>query len=297
MATGVLPFQGETSAVIFDAILNREPAPVLTINPALPPQLAAILAKALEKDRNLRAQTAAELKTDFMRLGRDLDSGSRRALEDSRGTRKRAERSIAVLYFENLSGIKEDEYLRDGVTEDIITELSKIAGLKTFSRTAVSGFKEKAVTTKQVGQQLNAACVLTGSIRRSGMRLRINAQLVDAETDFPLWSERYDREMKDVFELQDEIAHIDAAGSRVRAADVRKRGGARPDLFRSLGCDRERMRSEALRLQPQPRMDRPREECQSAGHVAQPRCPGGPRGGGMDPVRRGTVRRRGAARS
>jgi serine/threonine protein kinase/Tfp pilus assembly protein PilF len=215
MATGVLPFQGETSAVIFDAILNREPAPVLTINPALPPQLAAILAKALEKDRNLRAQTAAELKTDFMRLGRDLDSGSRRALEDSRGTRKRAERSIAVLYFENLSGIKEDEYLRDGVTEDIITELSKIAGLKTFSRTAVSGFKEKAVTTKQVGQQLNAACVLTGSIRRSGMRLRINAQLVDAETDFPLWSERYDREMKDVFELQDEIAHKIAEALRV----------------------------------------------------------------------------------
>ena len=216
MATGVLPFQGETSAVIFEAILNREPAPIEQLNPTLPPQLRPILAKALEKDRSLRCQTATELKTDFLRLRRDLDSGSKNSASgDSRGPGKRAERSIAVLYFENVSGVKEDEYLRDGVTEDIITELSKIRGLKIFSRTAVLAFRDKALTTTQVGQQLNAACVLTGSIRRSGMRLRINAQLVDTETDFPLWSERYDREMKDVFELQDEIAHKIAEALRV----------------------------------------------------------------------------------
>jgi len=219
MSTGVLPFQGETSAVIFEAILNRDPAPVAELNPAIPPQFAMILEKMLEKDRNLRCQTAAELKTDFLRLKRKFDSGSREAarLGDSRGdsAARSSEHSIAVLYFENLSGVREDEYLRDGVTEDIITELSKIKGLKTFSRTAVLAFRDKAVTTTQVGQQMNAAYVLTGSIRRSGMRLRINAQLVDTQTDFPLWSERYDREMKDVFELQDEIAHKIAEALRV----------------------------------------------------------------------------------
>ena len=133
MATGVLQFQGETSAVVFEAILNREPQPISQLNPALPAELGRILSKALEKDRNLRCQTATELKTDLLRLKRDTDSGGRRAAEtsDSRsGAQKAAERSVAVLYFENLSGVKEDEYLRDGVTEDIITELSKIKGLK-----------------------------------------------------------------------------------------------------------------------------------------------------------------------
>lgn len=217
MATARLPFPGDTSAVIFEAILNREPVPVLQLNPSLPPQLGSILAKALEKDRNLRAQTAAELKTDFMRIRRDLDSGARQvAAFDSRGgATKKGEHSIAVLYFENLSGEKDDEYLRDGVTEDIITELSKIKGLKTYSRTTVLSFKDREVSIDQIGRQLGAAYVLTGSIRRSGARLRINTQLVDTQTDFPLWSERYDREMKDVFELQDEIAHKIAEALRI----------------------------------------------------------------------------------
>jgi len=123
-ATGTQPFPGETSAVVFDAILNREPAPLAQLNPAFPPELNRVLGKALEKDRGLRYQTATHLKTDLLRLQRDVESGGRRAAElhDSRGgTAKPAEKSVAVLYFENLSGVKEDEYLRDGVTEDIIT--------------------------------------------------------------------------------------------------------------------------------------------------------------------------------
>jgi non-specific serine/threonine protein kinase len=218
MATGALPFQGETSAVIFEAILNREPPPVGEANPALPPSLQQILAKALEKDRNLRYQTATELKTDLMRLKRDLESGGRQAaaLSESRGgAAKRSEKTIAVLYFENLSGVKEDEYLRDGVTEDIITELSKIRGMQIFARPTVLTYRDKPVTAGQIGQQLGAAYVLSGSLRRAGARLRINAQLVDTSTDFPLWSERYDREMKDVFEVQDEIARKIAEALRI----------------------------------------------------------------------------------
>jgi serine/threonine protein kinase len=218
MATGTLPFRGDTSAVIFDAILNREPVPALQVNSALPPELGRLLDKLLEKDRNLRCQSATELKTDLNRLKRDLDSGSKRAAEasDSRaGVAKAGPKSLAVLYFENLSGAKEDEYLRDGITEDIITELSKIRGLNTFSRPTVLAFRDKQVTPLQIGQQLHAAYVLTGSLRRAGNRLRINTQLVDTQTDFPMWSERYDREMKDVFEVQDEIARKIAEALRV----------------------------------------------------------------------------------
>ena len=219
MATGVLPFQGETSAVVFEAILNREPAPITQANASLPGELDRILGKTLEKDRGLRYQTATDLKTDLMRLKRDSDSGGRRAAElsDSRpgASSKPAEKSIAVLYFENLSGVKEDEYLRDGVTEDIITELSKIKGLKILSRPTVLPFRDKSVTAAQVGQQLKAGFVLAGSIRRAGARLRITAQLVDAQNDSLLWSERYDREMADVFEVQDEIARKIAQALRI----------------------------------------------------------------------------------
>ena len=221
MASGKMPFQGDTSAVIFDAILNRDPVPMSEENPGAPPEFGRILSKLLEKDRTLRCQSATELKTDLSRLKRDLESGNKRAAdvsESKSGTTMKASsstKSVAVLYFENLSKVSEDEYLRDGITEDIITELSKIRGINTYSRPTVLAFRDKPVTPAQVGQQLKAAFVLTGTLRRSGNRLRITTQLVDTNTDFPMWSERYDREMKDVFEVQDEIARKIAEALRV----------------------------------------------------------------------------------
>jgi serine/threonine protein kinase len=218
-ATGTLPFPGETSAVVFDAILNREPLPPNQARPGLPAELGRILGRALEKDRNLRYQTANDLKTELLRLKRDTDSGGRRAAElsDSRpgSGAKATEKSVAVLYFENLSGVKEDEYFRDGITEDIITELSKIRTLKIFPRPTILPYRDKAATAQQVGRELSAAYVLGGSLRRAGNRLRINTQLMDAKTDFPVWSERYDREMADIFEVQDEIARKIAEALRV----------------------------------------------------------------------------------
>ena len=219
MATGTMPFQGDTSAVVFDSILNRDPAPATQVNPSLPLELDRIIGQALEKDRDLRYQNATDLKTALKRLKRDLDSGRHSgessAIHSTRAPQAVHEHSIAVLYFENLSGMKEDEYLRDGITEDITTELSKITGLRTFSRAMVLAYRDRSVTAGQIGQELGASYVLTGSLRRAGNRLRINAQLVDASTDFPLWSERYDREMADVFEVQDEIASKIAAALRI----------------------------------------------------------------------------------
>ena len=209
MATGELPFPGASTAVIFDAILNAAPRPVLRLNASLPAELEQIISKALEKDRKLRYQNAAGLSADLQRLKRDLSSGKRRAAGET------AEKSVAVLYFENLSGAKEDEYFRDGMTEDVITELSKIARLRVFPRAEMLAYRDKQVTAPQVGQELHAAYVLGGSIRRAGNRLRITAQLVETASRQSLWAERYDREMKDVFEVQDEIARNIAQALRV----------------------------------------------------------------------------------
>jgi serine/threonine protein kinase/tetratricopeptide (TPR) repeat protein len=218
MATGEVPFAGDTQPVVFEAILNRDPRPITEIEPRMPQELGRIIDKALEKDRTLRYQTATDLKTDLIRLKRKVDSGQARkaavtnSKSDPGGT---PQKSIAVLYFENLSGVKEDEYFRDGITEDIITELSKIKGMNVFSRPTVLAYRDKPVTPAQIGQQLGAAVVLAGSLRRAGNRLRITTQLVDTHTDFPVWSERYDRELKDVFEVQDEIAQKIAEALRI----------------------------------------------------------------------------------
>jgi serine/threonine protein kinase/Tfp pilus assembly protein PilF len=221
MSTGVIPFSGSTVALIFDGILHSEATPATKLNSRLPLALENIFGKALEKDIDLRYQTAAELRADLKRLKRDIDSNRRPAAEKTEvsnapvASTSPAKKSVAVLYFENQSGAKEDEYLRDGITEDIITELSKIRGLNTFSRPTVLAFRDKPVTPAQIGQQLGAAFVLTGTLRRAGARLRISAQLIDTRTDFPLWSERFDREMKDVFEVQDEMARKIAEALRV----------------------------------------------------------------------------------
>jgi serine/threonine protein kinase/Flp pilus assembly protein TadD len=221
MATGTVPFSGTTSALVFDGILHSEAPSATKLNSRLPAAVENILAKALEKDTDLRYQTAGELRGDLKRIKRDLDSSRRPSAEKSAASNAPAavatpaKKSVAVLYFENQSGAKEDEYLRDGITEDVITELSKIRGLNTFSRPTVLAFRDKPVTPAQIGEQLGAVYVLTGTLRRAGSRLRISAQLIDTRTDFPLWSERFDREMKDVFEVQDEMARKIAEALRV----------------------------------------------------------------------------------
>jgi serine/threonine protein kinase/Flp pilus assembly protein TadD len=220
MATGSVPFSGTTTAVIFDGILHSEPASAKERNPRLPLAFDNILNKVLEKDPDLRCQTAAELRADLKRLKRDIESTRRPAAEKSTpgsGSHPVAvqQKSVAVLYFENQSGAKEDEYFRDGITEDIVTELSKIAQLEIFPRSEMLAFRDKPVTAQQVSQQLGAAYVLEGSIRRAGSRVRITAQLVEASTRHSVWAERYDRQLEDVFAIQEEIARSIAQALRI----------------------------------------------------------------------------------
>ena len=149
------------------------------------------------------------MRTDLQRLKRNMESGQG-------PLRRQPEKSVAVLYFENLSGAAEDEYFRDGMTEDITTELTKIKSLQVFPRAAVVGFpRQDSQPTSEVGQQLSATHVLGGSLRRAGNRLRITVQMVETRTGHSVWAERYDREMKDVFEVQEDIARCIAQALRI----------------------------------------------------------------------------------
>ena len=215
MVTGRQAFAGATSAVIFDSILNRTPVSAVRLNPHLPPELGQIIETALEKDRKARYQTATKMRADLERLKRQLGSGGTAA--------KPAEKSVAVLYFENPGGTKEDEYFRDGITEDIITELSRIKDIWVLTRSAVMVYRDKTATAPEVGEQLNASFVLEGSLRRAGSRLRITARLVETKTARSVWAERYDRQIEDVFAIQDEIAQSIAKALKVMLTEQEKR--------------------------------------------------------------------------
>jgi non-specific serine/threonine protein kinase len=242
MATGFAPFSAATSALIFDGILHSAPAPAKELNPQLPAAIESILNKALEKDPDLRCQTAAELRADLKRLKRDIESGRRPTAEKSdsgSGAQPVAvqQRSVAVLYFENQSGAKEDEYFRDGITEDVVTELSKIAQLEVFPRSEMLAFRDKPVTAQQVSQQLGAAYVLEGSIRRAGNRVRITVQLVEASTRHSVWAERYDRQLEDVFAIQEEIARSIAQALRITLTPQEEKTIARKPTENPLAYD------------------------------------------------------------
>jgi serine/threonine protein kinase/Flp pilus assembly protein TadD len=222
MATGQLPFTGTTSAVVSEAIMNRPPAPPLRLNPELPAELQRIILKALEKSRDMRYASASDLKTDLKRLKRDLESGGRET-PPAAARPGSGEKSIAVLYFENLSGAKEDEYFCDGMTEDVTTELLKIKQLRVFPRSSVIAFRNRELNAADVGRQLNAAFVLSGSLRRAGNRLRITTQLVETRSGHSVWGERYDRQMEDVFAIQDDIAQSIAKALRLMLTETEKR--------------------------------------------------------------------------
>ncbi len=208
MATGHLPFDQQPLPALIDAILHAKVTPPARLRPELAPRVEEIILKCMDRERTRRYQRAEELAVDLRRAS---------------ATESRASKSIAVLYFENLGGRAEDEYFRDGMTEDVTTELSRVAGLRVFSRSAVLAYRDKPVMPAEVGRQLNASHVVEGSLRREGKRLRVTAKLVETATGHCIWAERYDRQLEDVFAIQDEIAQSIAGALRVMLTEHERR--------------------------------------------------------------------------
>lgn len=196
MLTGKPPFDGATPQAL---IVKHCTAPVPSITGA-PQHVVAVVTQALAKEPGDRFATAAEL---ARALEHSAGPASVVAPASQSATR---EKSVAVLPFENLSPDVDSEYFSDGMTEDVIARLSRVATLKVISRTSVMRYRETTKPLREVAGELGVATVVEGSVRRAGDRLRIVAQLVDARTDEHLWAETFDRNLTDIFAIQSEIA-------------------------------------------------------------------------------------------
>jgi serine/threonine protein kinase/tetratricopeptide (TPR) repeat protein len=220
MATGKLPFQGPTSGVIAEAILNRDPEAPMHVNPDIPVVLQEVIRKALQKDRNLRYQHAGDMLADLKQLKREMESGPREATTgtgsvlstQATSARGRAQRipkvidSLAVLPFRNTSGDPEHEYLSDGIAGSLTNILATLPKLRVIAQSTVSRFKSRDIDAQLVGHELGVRAVLTGRIMQSGGSLRIGTELVDVATGSQLWGAQYDRKPGDIFAVQDEIS-------------------------------------------------------------------------------------------
>jgi serine/threonine protein kinase len=218
MATGRQAFSGATSGVISEAILNRAPAAPVQINPLVTTELERIIYRLLEKNRQLRYQSAADLRSDLERLKREkADSGFRPAAATEK-------KSIVVLPFSNISATQEHAYFSDGLTDEIITDLSQIQTLRVISRNSSMQLKGSHRDLKSIAQELKIQYVLEGTVRTAGESLRVTAQLIDALTDEHLWADKYAGKLEDVFDIQEQISRkiVDALKAKLSSQEERK---------------------------------------------------------------------------
>lgn len=236
MATGAVPFQGGSSGLVMEAILNRTPPPPMRLNPTIPRGLQEVIRRALEKDRTFRYHHAVDMRTELQRLKRDTDSvrngaevetesvsaaatnwspstqrpGVRNSSAESGSRRpKRLSKvinSLAVLPFDNTNRDPENEYLSDGITGSLINNLATVPKLRVMAQSTVFRYKGLGVDAQAIGRELNVRAVLTGRMMQSGGSLRIGTELVDVATGCQLWGAQYDRKLGDIFLIQDEIS-------------------------------------------------------------------------------------------
>ena len=202
MLTGQHPFKADYEQAIVYLILNQDPEDVRRYRTDVPEKLLTVLEKSIAKEREERYEDVASLLEDL----RKVTSKSEIESLEFEIPAPIPSQSIAVLPFVNMSADPEQEYFCDGLTEELINALSKVRDLRVVARTSAFAFKGGSYDTRTIGRKLNVRSVLEGSVRKSGERLRITAQLINVMDGYHLWSERYDRELKDVFDIQDEIS-------------------------------------------------------------------------------------------
>ena len=202
--TGRPPFTGTTPLALLTKRIT-EPAPDLrSTGTEVSPELERLVARALAPNPADRFQSGAELADALAGLGRE-DTPHSLASAAVRAAPARRLTSLAVLPFVNMSSDPENEYFSDGITEELINAFARLPGLRVTSRTSAFAYKGRDIDVREIGQRLNVAAVLEGSVRRAGNRLRVTAQLINAEDGYHLWSQVFDRQLADVFELQDEL--------------------------------------------------------------------------------------------
>jgi serine/threonine protein kinase/Tfp pilus assembly protein PilF len=258
MLTGQLPFKGEYEQAMIYSILNETPQSVTSLRANVPTELERIVNLCLAKKATDRYQQMTELLADLQALKQTLEYGtSKRSLAGSAPPRRKLvylygagvvvlalvvwyfllrpkttpidRKSIAVLPFNNLSGNQEDEYFSDGITEDILTQLSKIADLRVISRTSIMQYKGTKKSIREIGKALDVATILEGSVRRANNQVRIVAQLIDARNDEHLWAETYDKEFTQIFTIQSDVAEKIAAALEAKLSPAEKeRIGSKP---------------------------------------------------------------------
>jgi serine/threonine protein kinase/Tfp pilus assembly protein PilF len=270
MATGVLPFRGESSGVVVKAILDTAPTSVVRVNPDVSAELERIINKALEKDRDLRYQHAADMRTDLQRLKRDTESGRSTAHSASGSSEKSSRRgrlwvamagavallaligvggrylqrpsaqaidTVAVLPFSNVGGSPDTDYLSDGLTESLIDSLSHVPQLKVKSRNSVFRYKgNDDVDVQKVGSELGVGALLTGRITQRGDTIQVSAELTKVGDNTQLWGERYSRKSTDLISLQQQIAGEIAEKLRSKLSgaekqEVMKQGTQNPEAY------------------------------------------------------------------
>jgi len=236
MCTGMLPFRGDTSGVIFESILNKPPASAVRLNPDTPPKLEEIIDKCLEKDRNLRYQHASDVRTDLQRLKRGTESTKIAAIPASPENRLRGGRllvvlaactaiglaavaawylrsgrtdhidSIAVLPFTNGAGDASTDYLSDGMTESLIDNLAHVPELKVRSRNAVFRYKGKDVDVQKVGNELGVPALVSGRVTLRGDNIEVSAALTDVRDNTEIWGQHYNGKTTEIISLQQQIS-------------------------------------------------------------------------------------------
>jgi serine/threonine protein kinase/Tfp pilus assembly protein PilF len=216
MLTGATPFPGETVASQIRAVLDTTPPPIRSVRGDVPAGVEKILSQLLSKTVAHRTADASTLLADI------------RALRSGTSEEGPKTPSIAVLPFANMSNDPEQSYFCDGIAEDIINDLTRIDGLRVAARTTSFAHRAASVDIREIGSQIGVDSVLEGSVRKAGNRLRITAQLIDVSNGYHIWSERWDRDLADVFAIQDEIARAITAALRVKLSTREQKALAKP---------------------------------------------------------------------